>query len=109
MELKNFLEAIAWCEEGFQIDSKEKKLVEIRAKADKLKVNMRAAWHLQCLSLWDPWREGAPCRVLCSVMSPDRIECWFHVLCVEMCRGRSWRGPSWGSTLIFPPIVREEQ
>ncbi|KAF4797220.1 hypothetical protein TURU_077351 [Turdus rufiventris] len=37
MELKNFLEAIAWCEEGLQIDSKEKKLVEIRAKADKLK------------------------------------------------------------------------
>ncbi|NWU95368.1 TTC4 protein, partial [Upupa epops] len=38
MELKNFSEAIAWCEEGLQIDSKEKKLVEIRAKADKLKV-----------------------------------------------------------------------
>ncbi|XP_014726070.1 PREDICTED: tetratricopeptide repeat protein 4 [Sturnus vulgaris] len=37
MELKNFLEAIAWCEEGMQIDSKEKKFVEIRAKADKLK------------------------------------------------------------------------
>ncbi|NXQ63154.1 TTC4 protein, partial [Anthoscopus minutus] len=37
MELKNFLEAIAWCEEGLQIDPKEKKLVEMRAKADKLK------------------------------------------------------------------------
>ncbi|NXI35945.1 TTC4 protein, partial [Galbula dea] len=37
MELKNFSEAIAWCEEGLQIDSKEKKLVEVRAKADKLK------------------------------------------------------------------------
>uniref|UniRef100_A0A8C5IDI3 Tetratricopeptide repeat domain 4 n=1 Tax=Junco hyemalis TaxID=40217 RepID=A0A8C5IDI3_JUNHY len=37
MELKNFVEAIAWCEEGLQIDSKEKKLVEMRAKADKLK------------------------------------------------------------------------
>ncbi|KFW97099.1 Tetratricopeptide repeat protein 4, partial [Phalacrocorax carbo] len=37
MELKNFSEAIAWCEEGLQIDSKEKKLVEMRAKADKLK------------------------------------------------------------------------
>ncbi|NXB52169.1 TTC4 protein, partial [Leucopsar rothschildi] len=37
VELKNFLEAIAWCEEGMQIDSKEKKFVEIRAKADKLK------------------------------------------------------------------------
>ncbi|NXX48086.1 TTC4 protein, partial [Tricholaema leucomelas] len=39
MELKNFSEAIAWCEEGLQIDAKEKKLVETRAKADKLKVN----------------------------------------------------------------------
>ncbi|NXU44704.1 TTC4 protein, partial [Drymodes brunneopygia] len=38
MELKNFSEAIAWCEEGLQIDSKEKKLVEVRAKADKLKL-----------------------------------------------------------------------
>ncbi|XP_050757203.1 tetratricopeptide repeat protein 4 isoform X2 [Gymnogyps californianus] len=37
MELKNFSEAIAWCEEGLRIDSKEKKLVEMRAKADKLK------------------------------------------------------------------------
>ncbi|XP_021397713.3 tetratricopeptide repeat protein 4 isoform X1 [Lonchura striata] len=37
MELKNFVEAIAWCEEGLQIDSEEKKLVEMRAKADKLK------------------------------------------------------------------------
>ncbi|NXU18606.1 TTC4 protein, partial [Pardalotus punctatus] len=43
MELKNFSEAIAWCEEGLQIDSKEKKLVEMRAKADKLKVNIKAA------------------------------------------------------------------
>ncbi|NWW61046.1 TTC4 protein, partial [Ifrita kowaldi] len=38
MELKNFSEAIAWCEEGLQIDSKEKNLVEMRAKADKLKL-----------------------------------------------------------------------
>ncbi|NWY55681.1 TTC4 protein, partial [Chionis minor] len=38
MELKNFSEAIAWCEEGLRIDSKEKKLVETRAKADKLKL-----------------------------------------------------------------------
>ncbi|NXT54767.1 TTC4 protein, partial [Pluvianellus socialis] len=38
MELKNFSEAIVWCEEGLQIDSKEKKLVETRAKADKLKL-----------------------------------------------------------------------
>lgn len=104
MELKNFLEAIAWCEEGMEIDSKEKKFVEIRAKADKLKVNMKAAWHLQCLSVWDPWREGAPSRFLCSVMSPDRFEWWFLFLCVEMCRGRSWRGASWGPKLISPPL-----
>ncbi|NXY00802.1 TTC4 protein, partial [Pteruthius melanotis] len=38
MELQNFSEAIAWCEEGLQIDPKEKKLVEMRAKADKLKL-----------------------------------------------------------------------
>ncbi|NWX12697.1 TTC4 protein, partial [Aegotheles bennettii] len=43
MELKNFSEAIAWCEEGLRIDPKEKKLVEMRAKADKLKVNTKAA------------------------------------------------------------------
>ncbi|NXV13543.1 TTC4 protein, partial [Cepphus grylle] len=42
MELKNFSEAVAWCEEGLRIDSKEKKLVEMRAKADKLKVNIKA-------------------------------------------------------------------
>lgn len=37
LELKNFAEAVNWCEEGLQIDAKEKKLLEIRAKADKLK------------------------------------------------------------------------
>ncbi|KAM6262473.1 tetratricopeptide repeat protein 4 [Porphyrio hochstetteri] len=37
MELKNFSEVIAWCEEGLQIDSGEKKLVDLRAKAGKLK------------------------------------------------------------------------
>ncbi|XP_067391527.1 tetratricopeptide repeat protein 4 [Emydura macquarii macquarii] len=37
LELKNFPEAVAWCEEGLRIDSKEKKLVELRAKADRLK------------------------------------------------------------------------
>ncbi|NXC26797.1 TTC4 protein, partial [Campylorhamphus procurvoides] len=37
MELRNFSEAIAWCEEGLQIDPREKKLVEMRVKADKLK------------------------------------------------------------------------
>ncbi|NXL44718.1 TTC4 protein, partial [Podilymbus podiceps] len=50
MELKNFSEAIAWCEEGLRIDSKEKRLVEMRAKADKLKVNIKAIWRLQSLS-----------------------------------------------------------
>ncbi|KFP33874.1 Tetratricopeptide repeat protein 4, partial [Colius striatus] len=74
MELKNFSEAIAWCEEGLQIDSKEKKLVEVRAKADKLKVNIVAGYHLQCLSPalcpeahWDPWWKNAvPCKFLFS-------------------------------------------
>ncbi|NXJ05259.1 TTC4 protein, partial [Odontophorus gujanensis] len=42
MELKNFSEAIAWCEEGLRIDSKEKKLLEVRTKADKLKVKLTA-------------------------------------------------------------------
>ncbi|NXF02412.1 TTC4 protein, partial [Smithornis capensis] len=50
MELKNFSEAIAWCEEGLEIDPREKKLVEMRAKADKLKVNIKAVKHLQWLS-----------------------------------------------------------
>ncbi|KAF1418447.1 Tetratricopeptide repeat protein 4, partial [Spheniscus magellanicus] len=44
MELKNFSEAIAWCEEGLRIDSKEKKLVEMRAKADKLKMCVGRSW-----------------------------------------------------------------
>ncbi|KAM9242701.1 tetratricopeptide repeat protein 4 isoform 2-T2 [Dugong dugon] len=37
LELKNFAEAVSWCDEGLQIDAKEKKLVATRAKADKLK------------------------------------------------------------------------
>lgn len=37
LELKHFAEAVNWCDEGLQIDAKEKKLIEIRAKADKLK------------------------------------------------------------------------
>ncbi|XP_016041466.2 tetratricopeptide repeat protein 4 isoform X2 [Erinaceus europaeus] len=37
LELKNFAEAVSWCDEGLQIDAKEKKLLELRAKADKLK------------------------------------------------------------------------
>ncbi|XP_008581450.1 PREDICTED: tetratricopeptide repeat protein 4, partial [Galeopterus variegatus] len=38
LELKHFAEAVNWCDEGLQIDAKEKKLLEMRAKADKLKV-----------------------------------------------------------------------
>lgn len=110
MELKNFSEAIAWCEKGLQIDSKEKKLLEVRAKADKLKVNTKADWCLQCLSpalcqeaLWDPWLKGAPNQFLCSLMSPDKTEWWFHIVCaVEMCRGKSQRGPFGSSELISP-------
>lgn len=37
LELKHFAEAVNWCDEGLQIDAKEKKLLELRAKADKLK------------------------------------------------------------------------
>ncbi|OBS64910.1 hypothetical protein A6R68_06561 [Neotoma lepida] len=37
LELKHFAEAVSWCDEGLQIDAKEKKLLEVRAKADKLK------------------------------------------------------------------------
>ncbi|XP_011781741.1 PREDICTED: tetratricopeptide repeat protein 4 isoform X2 [Colobus angolensis palliatus] len=37
LELKHFAEAVNWCDEGLQIDGKEKKLLELRAKADKLK------------------------------------------------------------------------
>ncbi|NWI58267.1 TTC4 protein, partial [Calyptomena viridis] len=51
MELKNFSEAIAWCEEGLEIDPREKKLVEMRAKADKLKVNIKAVCNA-CLLLF---------------------------------------------------------
>ncbi|NXE51526.1 TTC4 protein, partial [Casuarius casuarius] len=46
LELKNFSEAIAWCEEGLQIDSKEKKLMEVIAKADKYIVE-RAEFFLE--------------------------------------------------------------
>ncbi|XP_062962517.1 tetratricopeptide repeat protein 4 isoform X2 [Cynocephalus volans] len=37
LELKHFAEAVNWCDEGLQIDAKEKKLLEMRSKADKLK------------------------------------------------------------------------
>ncbi|NXU78465.1 TTC4 protein, partial [Oreotrochilus melanogaster] len=50
LELKNFSEAIAWCEEGLQIDSKEKKLVEIRAKADRLKLVGGSFWRSHLFS-----------------------------------------------------------
>ncbi|NWX85375.1 TTC4 protein, partial [Nothoprocta pentlandii] len=48
LELKNFSEAVEWCEEGLQIDPKEKKLLEVRAKASKLKVNVMAASRACC-------------------------------------------------------------
>lgn len=38
MELKHFSEAMTWCEEGLRIDPKEKKFLETRNKADRLKV-----------------------------------------------------------------------
>lgn len=45
LELKNFAEAVKWCDEGLQIDAKEKKLLEMRSKADKLKVRGRiSSW-----------------------------------------------------------------
>ncbi|XP_042525679.1 tetratricopeptide repeat protein 4 [Dipodomys spectabilis] len=37
LELKHFAEAVSWCDEGLQIDAKEKKLIEMRSKADKLR------------------------------------------------------------------------
>uniref|UniRef100_A0A8C5L6K8 Tetratricopeptide repeat domain 4 n=1 Tax=Jaculus jaculus TaxID=51337 RepID=A0A8C5L6K8_JACJA len=36
LELKHFAEAVNWCDEGLQIDAKEKKLLEMRTKADRL-------------------------------------------------------------------------
>nr|XP_008107598.1 PREDICTED: tetratricopeptide repeat protein 4 isoform X1 [Anolis carolinensis] len=37
LELRHFSESIVWCEAGMKIDPKEKKLLETRAKADRLK------------------------------------------------------------------------
>ncbi|XP_066481713.1 tetratricopeptide repeat protein 4 [Tiliqua scincoides] len=37
LELKHFREALTWCEEGLKIDPTEKKLLETRIKADRLK------------------------------------------------------------------------
>ncbi|KAM4023497.1 tetratricopeptide repeat protein 4 [Anomaloglossus baeobatrachus] len=36
MEIKNYSEALKWCDEGLQISPTEKKLLETRTKADKL-------------------------------------------------------------------------
>ncbi|XP_072129687.1 tetratricopeptide repeat protein 4 isoform X1 [Mobula birostris] len=36
-ELKNYSSVIAWCDEGLQLEPKEKQLIELRAKADKQK------------------------------------------------------------------------
>uniref|UniRef100_A0A8C9QPL3 Tetratricopeptide repeat domain 4 n=2 Tax=Scleropages formosus TaxID=113540 RepID=A0A8C9QPL3_SCLFO len=37
LELRNFSEALQWCEEGFRLQPKDLKLQELRATADKLK------------------------------------------------------------------------
>uniref|UniRef100_UPI00398F537A tetratricopeptide repeat protein 4 n=1 Tax=Pristiophorus japonicus TaxID=55135 RepID=UPI00398F537A len=37
IELKSYSKAIAWCDEGLQVEPKEKQLIELRAKADKQK------------------------------------------------------------------------
>ncbi|XP_075412784.1 tetratricopeptide repeat protein 4 [Tenrec ecaudatus] len=37
LELRNFAEAVSWCEEGLKIDGKQKKLLDTRVKADRLK------------------------------------------------------------------------
>lgn len=61
-------------------------------------------------ALWVPWLKSAPYTFLCSVMSPDRMERWFcGVSVVEVCRGRSQRGPFWGSELISPLAGSVEQ
>ncbi|PIO36721.1 hypothetical protein AB205_0196010 [Aquarana catesbeiana] len=36
IEIKNYLEALKWCDEGLRINPSEKKLLEMRTKADKL-------------------------------------------------------------------------
>lgn len=36
IEIKNYLEALKWCDEGLRINPTEKKLLEMRTKADKL-------------------------------------------------------------------------
>ncbi|KAG8432154.1 hypothetical protein GDO86_016696 [Hymenochirus boettgeri] len=36
LEIKNYSEAVKWCDDGLQISPTEKKLLETRAKADKL-------------------------------------------------------------------------
>lgn len=51
LELKNFAEAVNWCDEGLQIDAREKKLLEMRAKADKLKVGGRISSQLAFVTL----------------------------------------------------------
>ncbi|KAJ6662586.1 hypothetical protein lerEdw1_011723 [Lerista edwardsae] len=37
LELRHFHEALTWCDEGLKIDPKQKKLLETRIKADRLK------------------------------------------------------------------------
>lgn len=79
MELKNFSEAIAWCEEGLRIDSKEKKLVEMRAKADKLKVSITGVQHLLCL-----------------------FQDWFCLLCIQKLFGQRVICTSFSAVQFLP-------
>lgn len=54
-ELKHFSEAMTWCDEGLRIDPKEKKLLETRTKADRLKVREKEKkrYDLCRLRLWE--------------------------------------------------------
>jgi hypothetical protein len=41
MELKKYTDALLWCEEGLKLQPTDKKLLELRATADKHKVYYR--------------------------------------------------------------------
>lgn len=38
MELHNYTDALQWCDEGLKVQPTDKKLLELRASADKQKV-----------------------------------------------------------------------
>lgn len=40
MELRNYAGVLQWCDEGLKLLPTDKKLLELRATADKLKVKM---------------------------------------------------------------------